>query len=225
MKAQPIYVFDAYGTLLDVNSAAARLADGIGPQWQQLSDIWRTKQLEYTWVHAASEQPATFWELTERSLDYALAALRLDIADETRAALLDLYRELDPYPEVGRVLAALKAQGARLAILSNGDPDLLERVIDSAGLDGVFDYVLSVAEARTFKPVPAVYRLAVEAFDAPPGDITFLSSNRWDIAGACAFGFRTVWINRAGRPDEYPGLPPERIVATLDGLMDTAPSS
>ncbi|MCB1520862.1 MAG: haloacid dehalogenase type II [Hyphomicrobiaceae bacterium] len=219
MPHAPIFVFDAYGTLFDIHAPASRLAARLGPMGERMSEIWRTKQLEYTWVHAAAGEPATFWDLTERSLDYAIASTGLVIDDRTRADLLDAYRDLDAYPEVGAVLDRLAAAGARLAILSNGDPDMLERAVDSAGLAGCFAYVLSVADAGTFKPVPAVYRLAVEAFDRPPGDIVFCSSNRWDIAGAHAFGFETVWVNRMARPDEYPGHPPNRIVSSLDGVL------
>lgn len=217
-----LYAFDAYGTLLDVHSAAARLAGRIGGDWQRLSEVWRTKQLEYTWVHAAVGKPASFWTLTERSLDYAIAATGIHIDDATRAALLDAWRELEAYPEVVAALARLRQSGARLAVLSNGDPDLLERAVDSAGLAGLFEHVLSVADAGTFKPMPAVYRLAVEAFDTVPQRITFCSSNRWDIAGASAFGFHTVWINRTGRPDEYPDMPSARVLTTLDGLSPVA---
>ncbi len=219
MPAAPIYVFDAYGTLFDVHSAAARLAGRIGPAWERLSEIWRTKQLEYTWIHAAIDRPATFWTLTERALDFAILAAGAKVDDLTRAELLDAYRELAAYPEAERVLAALKANGARLAILSNGDADLLERAIDSAGLQGLFECVLSVAEVRTFKPSSLVYRMAVEAFDVVPEAVTFCSSNRWDIAGASAFGFDTVWINRFARPDEYPEMPPARVLTSLDGLL------
>jgi len=213
------YVFDAYGTLLDVNSAAEALKERIGPQWSRLSDLWRTKQLEYTWVHAGMERPVSFWTLTERSLDYAIAALGVAVDDLLRAQLLDAYRELKAYPEAERVLAELKDAGARLAVLSNGDPDLLERALDSAGIAGRFDRVLSVAEVATFKPRPVVYRLAVEAFDVVPERITFCSSNRWDVAGASAFGFSAIWINRSGRPEEYPDEAPGRVIASLDGLL------
>lgn len=213
------FVFDAYGTLFDVHSAAARLAAEIGPAWERLSEIWRTKQLEYTWVHAATEHRATFWQLTEWALDYAIAASGAEVGNGLRARLLDAYRTLDAYPEVGRVLTRLRDGGARLAILSNGDSDLLERAVMSSGLDGLFVHVLSVADAGTFKPHAIVYRLAVEAFDAPPEAITFCSSNRWDVAGAAAFGFKAVWINRLQRPDEYPEMPPVRVLATLEGLL------
>lgn len=214
-----LYAFDAYGTLFDVHSACARHGDRVGPDWPRLSELWRTKQLEYTWIHAATGRQTTFWSLTEQSLDFAIAATGVSIDDATRAALLDAYRELDAYPEVVGVLASLKQRGARLAVLSNGDPDLLERAIDSAGLDGLFEHVLSVASAGTFKPMPIVYRLAVETFDAVPERITFCSSNRWDIAGASAFGFHTVWVNRMARPEEYPDMPASRTIATLEGLM------
>ena len=219
MATNGLFAFDAYGTLFDVHSAVARLSDRIGEGAQQLSELWRTKQLEYTWIHAATARRATFWQLTERSLDYAIAATGMSIDDATRAALLDAYRELDAYADVAPALCALKQQGARLAVLSNGDPDLLERAVDSAGLGGLFEHILSAPGAGTFKPDPMVYRLAVEAFDAPPEAIWFCSSNRWDIAGASTFGMQPVWINRSGRPDEYPQMPPVRTVASLDGLL------
>ncbi len=219
MMAGAIYLFDAYGTLFDVHSAVARHAARIGPVADRLSEIWRTKQLEYTWIHAATGQRATFWKLTERSLDYAIAASGARLDDETRALLLDAYRELAAYPEVRAVLEGLKEAGARLAILSNGDLDLLERAVDSAGLAGLFESVLSVAEAGMFKPHAIVYRMAVDAFDKPPEAMTFCSSNRWDIAGGAVFGFRCVWVNRLGRPDEYPDMAPDEVLGSLDGLL------
>lgn len=222
MTADGIYLFDAYGTLFDVHSATARHAAELGAEAERLSEIWRTKQLEYTWIHAATGQRATFWELTERSLDYAIAASGARVDDATRALLLDAYRELDAYPEVASVLTALKASGARLAILSNGNSDMLERAVDSAGLSGQFEVMLSVEAAGTFKPHASVYRLAVEAFDAPPQAMTFCSSNRWDIAGATVFGFRCVWVNRFGRPDEYPDMRPAEVAASLEALTKRA---
>ncbi len=222
MASIPIYLFDAYGTLFDVHSAVARHAARIGPVADRVSEIWRTKQLEYTWIHAATDQRVTFWELTERSLDFAIAASGATVDDKTRALLLDAYRELDAYPEVAEVLAALKQSGARLAILSNGDPDMLERAVSSAGLSGLFERVLSVSDAGTFKPHAIVYHLAVDAFDAAPEVMTFCSSNRWDIAGGSAFGFRSVWVNRLGRPNEYPEMVPDLIIDSLYGLITKA---
>lgn len=214
------YVFDAYGTLFNLHAAAERHRQAIGPNWQQLSQTWRTKHLEYTWVHSLSRRPATFWELAQRSLDYALVSVGVAVSAEIRDKLLAAYRTMDAYPEVAEVLAALKARGARLAILSNGDPDMLDDAVRAAKLDGLLDMVLSVASVGVFKPSPAVYRLATERFGCTPGDISFQSSNRWDIAGAKAFGFRTVWINRTAAPDEYPGLPPDRVVRDLGGSLD-----
>ena len=217
-----VFVFDAYGTLFDLHAAAERHRDAIGPKWQQLSQTWRTKHIEYTWVHSLSQRPATFWELAQRSLDYAIASIGDAVPAEARDRLLAAYRTMDAYPEVAEVLGALKGRGARLAILSNGDPDMLDDAVRAAKLENLFDAVLSVTAAGVFKPAPAVYRLATERFGCKPGDISFQSSNRWDIAGAKAFGLHCVWINRAGAPDEYPDLRPDRVVRDLRGLLEAA---
>jgi 2-haloacid dehalogenase len=213
------YVFDAYGTLFNVHAAAERHKDAIGPKWQQLSQTWRIKHIEYTWVHSLSGRPARFWALAERSLDWAVASIGGGVPRELRDKLLASYRTMEAYPEVAEVLAALRARGARLAILSNGDPDMLADAVRAAGLDGLFEAVLSVASAGIFKPAPAVYRLATERFACLPADISFQSSNRWDIAGAKAFGFACVWVNRTGAPDEYPDLAPDRVVSDLSALL------
>ena len=218
--ARGYYVFDAYGTLFNLHAAAERHKDAIGPKWQQLSQTWRTKHIEYTWVHSLSGQPATFWDLAQRSLDYAIVSVGVAVSAEVRGKLIAAYRKMDAYPEVAEVLAALKARGARLAILSNGDPDMLDDAVRAARLDGLLDAVLSVTSVGIFKPAPAVYRLATDRFDCRPADISFQSSNRWDIAGARAFGFRTVWINRTAAPDEYPNLTPNRVVRDLRGLLE-----
>jgi 2-haloacid dehalogenase len=218
--ARGCYVFDAYGTLFNLHAAAERHKDAIGPKWQQLSQTWRTKHIEYTWVHSLSGQPATFWDLAQRSLDYAIVSVGVTVSAGVRGKLLAAYRTMDAYSDVAEVLAALKARGARLAILSNGDPDMLDDAVRAARLDGLLDAVLSVTSVGIFKPAPAVYRLATERFDCQPGDISFQSSNRWDIAGAKAFGFRTVWINRTAAQDEYPNLAPDRVVRDLRGLLE-----
>jgi 2-haloacid dehalogenase len=215
-----VFVFDAYGTLFNVHAAAERHRDAIGPKWQQLSQTWRTKHIEYTWVHSLSQRPATFWELAQRSLDYAIALVCDAVPAEVREKLLAAYRTMDAYPEVAEVLAALEGRGARLAILSNGDPDMLADAVRAAKLENLFDAVLSVTAAGVFKPAPAVYTLATERFGCKPQDISFQSSNRWDIAGAKAFGYCTIWINRTNAPDEYPGLQPDRIVRDLRGLLE-----
>jgi len=218
-SAPPHYVFDAYGTLFDVHAAALRHKGAIGPAWQELSQVWRTKHLEYTWVHALSRRPATFWDLAERRLDHALATIGISIAADVRQGLLAAYRTMDAYPEVARVLSALKSRGARLAILSNGDPDMLEDAVRAANLADSIEALLSVSAAGIFKPAPETYRLATHRFGCSPADISFQSSNRWDIAGAKAFGFRCVWINRSGAADEYPDLAPDRVVRDLTGLL------
>jgi 2-haloacid dehalogenase len=215
-----VFVFDAYGTLFNLHAAAERHKGAIGPKWQQLSQTWRTKHLEYTWVHSLSRRPATFWDLAQRSLDYAIDSIAIAVSAEVRDKLLAAYRAMDPYPEVAEVLVGLKARGARVAILSNGDPDMLADAVRAAKLENLFDAVLSVMAAGVFKPAPAVYTLATERFGCTPQDISFQSSNRWDIAGAKAFGFRAIWINRTNAPDEYPGLPPDRIVRDLRGLLE-----
>ena len=217
MTSTPTYVFDAYGTLFDVHSAVSRYKDEVGPKSDLLSAIWRAKQLEYTWIHARVERPATFATLTEYSLDYAIAAIG-GVQKGVREELLSAYRSLLPYPEVPDVLDDLKGSGARLAILSNGDPEMLDAAVYAAGFDGIFDAVLSVSQVGVFKPAAACYKMATDFFGVKPGDISFQSSNRWDIAGGSAFGFKTVWINRAGAPDEYPDMPAGRVIATLKDL-------
>jgi 2-haloacid dehalogenase len=214
------FVFDAYGTLFNLHAAAERHRAAIGPDWQQLSQTWRTKHLEYSWVHSLSRSPATFWDLAQRSLDYAIGSIGVAVSADVRDKLIAAYRTMDPYPEVAEVLAALKARGARVAILSNGDPDMLADAVRAAKLDNLLDAVLSVAAAGVFKPAPAVYTLATERFGCKPQDISFQSSNRWDIAGAKAFGHRAIWVNRTNAPDEYPDLQPDRIMRDLRGLLE-----
>jgi 2-haloacid dehalogenase len=214
-----LYVFDAYGTLFDVHAAAERQKDAIGPKWQQLSQIWRAKHLEYTWVASLAGQPATFWTLAQRSLDFAIASVGGGASADVRARLLAAYRGMDAYPEVAEVLSALKARGDKLAILSNGDADMLADAVRAAKLDGVLDAVLSVAPAGIFKPSMKVYQLVIDRFGGAPAEVSFQSSNRWDIAGAKAFGFRCVWINRTGAPDEYPDLAPDRVLRDLRALL------
>ena len=213
-----VAVFDAYGTLFDVHAAVARHADAIGPDAGGLSEAWRNKQLEYSWVLGLMGRFTPFWDLTERALDHALATYP-DVDRALRPRLLDAYRDLDAYPEVPGTLRDLQEAGWRTAILSNGDGPMLERAVASAGLTDRLDAVLSVEAARTFKTDPAAYRLATARFGVAPGDVLFCSSNRWDVAGATAFGFRSVWVNRKGLPEEYPDFPPERVVSRLDALL------
>lgn len=216
--AAKIYAFDAYGTLFDVHAAANRHSAAIGPAWERLSQTWRQKHLEYTWIHAQTGRPITFWTLAERSLDFAIASVG-GIPDGMRAKLLGAYRHMETFSEVPRVLAELKRRGSKCAILSNGDPDMLAELVASANLNDAFDAVVSVAEAGIFKPNQAVYALVTDRFGVEPKDVTFVSSNRWDIAGAAVFGFEAVWINRQGAADEYPDMPPARVVRDLAALL------
>jgi 2-haloacid dehalogenase len=210
-------VFDAYGTLFDVHSAVARHADKIGPDAARLSELWRTKQLEYSWVSALAGRYEPFWAFTERALDYALAR-NPSVDPAARQFLLDAYRKLNAYPEAPAVLAGLRERGLRTAILSNGDPAMLGEAVASAGLHDLLDAALSVDAEKTFKTDPRAYQIAVAAFAAERRDIAFVSSNRWDVAGATAFGFPSVWVNRSGLPEEYPALQPVAVIQNLAGL-------
>lgn len=213
----PIYVFDAYGTLFDVHAAVRRYAGEIGPLATPLSELWRTKQLEYSWVRTLAGRYRDFWLLTEEALDVAIAAVAPEAAPY-RGRLLEAYRALEVYPEVPEVLTALKNDGARLAILSNGSPGMLADAVASSRIDFLLDAVISVDEIRTYKPAPAVYDLVTTRFRVFPEAVSFQSSNRWDVAGAAAFGFRSVWVNRAGRPEEYPDMAPVAVLPSLAGL-------
>ena len=211
------YVFDAYGTLFDVHAAVRRHADAIGPDGQAFSDLWRAKQLEYSWIRTLMGAHSDFWTLTEQALDYAFA--RYPSADRSvRAALLDAYWHLDSYPEVPSVLKQLKDRGARIAILSNGTPQMLRSAVKTAGLDLIIDDIFSAETAGAFKTAPAVYDMVTTTYRLYPDAVSFQSSNRWDIAGATKFGFRTVWINRGGMPDEYADFGPSLILPSLESL-------
>jgi 2-haloacid dehalogenase len=211
------FVFDAYGTLFDVHAAIARHRDAAGPEADRFSEIWRTKQLEYAWMLSAAGHYADFWTLTERALDYAFARVpSVDRALRTR--LLDAYFKLDAFPDARAALTALKAKGMRTAILSNGNPRMLEGAVAAAGIGGDLDAVFSVDAIRIYKPRMEVYALVTEAFGLAPADVAFVSSNRWDVMGATAFGFRCVWVNRANAPEEYPGFAPMKVVRELSAL-------
>jgi 2-haloacid dehalogenase len=210
-------VFDAYGTLFDVHSAVGRLRTRIGGEADALSQLWRTKQLEYTWLRALMRRHADFWQVTCDALDYALARHQID-PGPIREPLLQAYLTLDAYPEVPAMLERLRAGGLKRAILSNGEPKMLQAGARSAGIAGLLDAVLSVEEVGIFKPDPRVYQLAVDRLGVPAQAIAFLSSNAWDVNGAATFGLRPVWINRLGVPPErLPGAA-EHELRDLSGL-------
>lgn len=211
------YVFDAYGTLFDVHAAVRRHAAAIGPDGPALSDMWRAKQLEYSWVRSLAGAYFDFWELTKLALDHAFA--RFPNADPAlKPHLLDAYWTCDSFAEVPSVLRRLKADGARIAILSNGSPAMLDAAIRTAVIADVVDEVFSVDAIRRYKPDPNVYDMVATAWRLFPSAISFQSANRWDVAGAKKFGCRTVWINRAGLPDEYADMPADAVLASLEGL-------
>jgi 2-haloacid dehalogenase len=217
-RPSPIFVFDAFGTLFDVHSAARENAALLGDKADRVSQIWRAKQLEYTWIHAGiGDVGLPFREITRRSLHYALEVC--GVPESVAPQLLGSYQSLAPFVEVPAALRRLKASGAKLAILSNADTDMLDDLVSNARLDGVFDYLISVRVAGTFKPSPRVYALATEVFNCEPGAITFVSSNRWDAAGAKAFGMKTIWVNRSSAPDEYPDHAADKTVPDLS-LLD-----
>jgi 2-haloacid dehalogenase len=211
-------VFDAYGTLFDVHSVAARAETLFAGQGAALSTAWRAKQLEYTWLRTLMDGYEDFDRVTRASLDWSLEALGLDADEAARRALIDEYRRLATFPEVPAVLEAL-ARARPLAILSNGHPEMLEAVVAHNGLRGRFrGGVLSVHPARRFKPDPVVYRIAEEALGVPRPLVGFVSSNGWDAAGAKAFGFRAFWVNRSGAPIERLGVRPDAVLKSLEGL-------
>lgn len=204
-------VFDAYGTLFDVSSVARGAQNELGERWQALSDLWRTKQLQYTWLRGLAGHHADFWQVTGDALDYAMTSLDIDDAG-LRDRLMNLYLSISAYPEVPDMLAHLKERRMKLAILSNGTPDMLAAAAKNAGIAAYFDAVLSIEEVRVYKPHPSVYQLAPQRLDIPKERICFLSSNSWDAWSAKAFGMHALWCNRFGQA-------PERIPTTPDGEM------
>ena len=214
----PLYVFDAYGTLFDVNAAVLRHAADIGADARQLAELWRAKQLEYSWVRSLMGRTRDFWTLTGQALDVALA--RYGRPDpELRRRLLDAYAELDAYPDARPTLEALRARGARTAILSNGSAEMLSAAVAAADLGRHLDAVLSVEATGIFKTDPRAYDLVGARFGTQPSEVRFVSSNRWDVAGATAYGFRAFWINRTDQPDEYDDLPPVAVLGSLEALL------
>jgi len=214
-------VFDAYGTLFDFNAAIARHRAAAGPDADRFSELWRQKQLEYTWTHTLAGRYLEFWVLTQRALDYTFARLP-SVDRKLRGDLLDAYLKLDAFPDARKVLRELKARGERTAILSNGSPAMLASAVEAAGIKADLDAVLSVDTVKMFKPRPEVYALVTKEFSVTPAEVMFVSSNRWDAMGATAFGFRSVWVNRAKTADEYPDFPPVAVVNDLFGLLSIA---
>lgn len=220
-------IFDAYGTLFDVSGAARAAAAEpeyaqLAGIWPALSEDWRRKQLEYTWLRAVTGDHVNFWDVTGHGLDWALEAHGLAGDAALRARLMALYRELPTYPEVPAMLARLREAGIATAILSNGSPGMLADAVASAGIAPLLDDLLSVESVGIFKPAPQVYALATARFACAPDEILFASSNGWDAAGAARFGFFTAWVNRAGAPPERLGHPPHEELRDLSLIPDIA---
>ena len=210
-------VFDAYGTLFDVHSAAARVKDDLGEKADALSELWRQKQLQYTWLRSLMGRHTDFWQVTGDALDYAMNALDMEDAG-LRAQLMELYLQLGAYPEVSDVLTRLKDGGKKTAILSNGEPSMLIAAAKNAGIYKLLDGIYSVESVGIFKPHPSVYQLAVDNLKVTPHDISFQSSNGWDAHAAGAFGFRVAWINRLQQPRENLPIAPLAEIRTLSDL-------
>jgi len=212
------FVFDAYGTLLDVHAAIGKHRAAAGPDADRFSEVWRLKQLEYTWTLTLAGHYLDFWVLTERALDFAFA--RIPTVDRgLKQKLLDAYFELGAFPDALPVLTALKKAGHNTAILSNGSPQMLDGAVKAGKLDTSLDAVLSVDVIHMYKPRAEVYALVIDRFPVERADVIFVSSNRWDVMGAASFGFKPVWVNRAKNPDEYPDHVPVKTVADLSSLV------
>ncbi len=215
MATPKAFIFDAYGTLFDVHSVV-EAGRALTRDPQALSLLWRQKQLEYTWLRTLMGRYEDFWAVTEAALRFALGRLGIVAGDEAVARLMEAYLSLATFPDVAGALAGLA--GTPLGILSNGSPHMLDAAVGSSGLAGTFRHVLSVDAVRAYKPSPTVYELGPRAFGVPAGDILFVSSNAWDVAGAKAFGYRTCWCNRLAAPMDQLGVSPDFEVRTLDEI-------
>lgn len=220
MKIENIKVcaFDAYGTCFDVNSAAKFLEKKIGSNWLNFSNTWRTVQLEYTWLRSLMKKHADFWKVTEDSLDYAMDVYKID--NKLRDELLNLYKKLDPYPELSKCLEDLKKKQIKTCILSNGTPTLLENLVSTSGTKKFFDKILSVEAVKIYKPDPKVYELVTNEFDCKPQNVCFLSSNTWDVVGGGVFGYQSVWVNRTNKVFDKLDYQPKFIIKNLSELIN-----
>jgi 2-haloacid dehalogenase len=213
-----VLVFDAYGTLFDVQSVISAVNQKFPGHGPAVSAGWRTRQLEYTWLRSLMGKYEDFWHVTEAALVATSNALKLSLNATAKDELMDKYLHLDPFPEVKDALKALSH--LPLAILSNGNPMMLNAVVENGGLKGVFSHVISVDEVRIYKPAPAAYQLAVKKMGVERGNIGFVSSNFFDAAGAKTFGFRAHWINRVGTPPDELGVQPDANLRLLTDLVD-----
>ena len=194
MKKIKVIIFDAYGTLFDVNSAAEKCKEKIGNKWESFANYWRTTQLEYTWLRSLMKRHKDFWQVTEDSLDKSLLAFKID--PNMRSELLNLYKILNTFPEVKEVLEKLKKNNYKLSILSNGTPSLLDELVKSNSLEKIFDDIFSIEQVGIYKPDSKVYDLPIKKYNIARHEVAFLSANTWDVSGAGNFGFNAIWVNR-----------------------------
>ena len=195
MKDIKAIVFDAYGTLFDVNSAAEKCKSKIGDKWEGFANFWRTTQLEYTWLRSLMKKHKNFWQVTEDSLDKSMKTFKID--SSMKSELLNLYKVLSPYPEVKEVLKKLKEKEYRLAVLSNGTPALLNELVKSNDLENIFDDLFSIEEVRIYKPDSKVYDMPIKKYQIKPDEVAFLSANTWDVSGGGNYGYNAIWVNRS----------------------------
>ncbi len=217
MKTKAV-VFDAYGTLFDVNSAAEKCKDKIGAKWETFANFWRTTQLEYTWLRSLMKRHKNFWDITEDSLDKSMKVFNIN--KNMKNELLSLYKILSPYPEVRGVLEDLKKKNFKLAILSNGTPDLLNQLVENNKLNNLFDDLFSVEEVKIYKPDPSVYELPIKKYKIKSGEITFLSANTWDVSGGGNFGYNSIWVNRHNTVFDILDFQPKNEISNLTHLLD-----
>ena len=187
-------IFDAYGTLFDVNSAAEKCKDKIGDKWEGFANFWRTTQLEYTWLRSLMDRHKDFWQITEDSLDKSIKVFNID--PSMRNELLNLYKILSPYKEVPETLKTLKEKNFKLAILSNGTPSLLDELVKSNHLDNLFDDIFSIEQVGVYKPSSRVYDMPVKKYNINKSEVAFLSANTWDVSGGGNYGYQSIWVNR-----------------------------
>ena len=217
MKTKAV-VFDAYGTLFDVNSAAEKCKDKIGVKWETFANFWRTTQLEYTWLRSLMKRHKNFWDVTEDSLDKSMKVFNIN--KNMKNELLNLYKILSPYPEVKEVLEDLKKKNFKLAILSNGTPDLLNELVESNKLNNLFDDLFSIEEVKIYKPDPRVYEIPIKKYKIKSDEITFLSANTWDVSGGGNFGYNSIWVNRHNSVFDILDFQPKNEISNLTQLLD-----
>ena len=218
MKKVKAIIFDAYGTLFDVNSAAEKCKSKIGDKWENFANYWRTTQLEYTWLRSLMKRHEDFWKITEDSLDKSMKAFK--IHSSMRSELLDLYKVLSTFPEVFEVLQKLKAKEYKLSILSNGTPSLLHDLVKGNNLDLFFEDIFSIEEVGVYKPHPKVYDIPLKKYKIKKNEVAFLSANTWDISGGGNFGFNSIWVNRNDNVFDSLDFTPKNEIDSLKGLLD-----